>query len=254
MNKKVLLFSSGMDSYIISKIEQPEVLLFIDNRSKYAQREKEFLKTQNYSNLIFVDDFINMSSIEREDAIIPSRNLYFCAIAANYGDNIIMGATAGDRSTDKDITFANQMSQVLSHIHEPSHWCPGREIKILLPYKNSTKQDLIRSYIQWKLSQVVLEDQDEKQITKEVIDELVNNSWSCYHPTADGEQCNTCKPDLRKFLAILGATGIDISDRYKISPRAYFTKEVIEQWIQKESGDNNRGRESQEIIETLKNL
>ena len=41
---------------------------------------------------------------------------------------------------------------------------------------------------------------------------------------------------------------------FATNPRDYFTPEVIEQWITKESGPNNRGRESQEIIEILEKL
>ena len=87
-----------------------------------------------------------------------------------------------------------------------------------------------------------------------VVEELLTKSFSCYHPAESGEQCNRCKPDLRKYLAILGATGIDTSYYYKISPREYFTPEVIREWIERERGENNRGRESQEIIATLKTL
>ena len=86
--KKVLLFSSGMDSYIINKLEKPDVLLFIDNKSNYSELEMKYLKSVGYDNLIFVEDFINHSKIELSNMIIPSRNLYFAMIAANFGEEI----------------------------------------------------------------------------------------------------------------------------------------------------------------------
>ena len=43
INKKVLLCSSGMESYIINAIEKPDVCLFIDSKSKYSGVEKEWL-------------------------------------------------------------------------------------------------------------------------------------------------------------------------------------------------------------------
>ena len=42
--KKVLLFSAGMDSYMINQLEEPDVLLFINNKSAYADIEEKFLR------------------------------------------------------------------------------------------------------------------------------------------------------------------------------------------------------------------
>ena len=82
---------------------------------------------------------------------------------------------------------------------------------------------------------------------------LMENSSSCYD-FKDGKPCGTCKPCTRKWLAILGATGVDTGQYFDTHPRSYFTHETIEQWIDRESGPNNRGRESEEIIATLKTL
>ena len=82
---------------------------------------------------------------------------------------------------------------------------------------------------------------------------LMENSSSCYD-FKDGKPCGTCKPCTRKWLAILGATGVDTGQYFDTHPRSYFTPETIEQWIDRESGPNNRGRESEEIIATLKTL
>lgn len=251
MNKKVLLFSSGMDSYIINKLEKPDTLLFIDNKSNYAQIERKFIESQGYENLIILDDFIDMSKIERKDFIIPSRNLYFVTIAAEYGDEIILGATAGDRSTDKDLKFAELSSELLNHIYSESHWSKGRDIKVSLKYKSFTKRDLIMKYFYKKIEENPT--MPFREIQTNLAEELVNNSFSCYTPI-NGYQCNRCKPDTRKYLAILSAINVDISKYYKYSPRDYFTPEVIEEWIKKESSSNNRGRESEEIIETLMTL
>ena len=38
--KKVLLYSGGMDCYIINRLENPDVLMFIDNKSNYSSMEK----------------------------------------------------------------------------------------------------------------------------------------------------------------------------------------------------------------------
>lgn len=241
INKKVLLMSSGMDSYIIRELEEPDVLLFIDNKSEYSQIEKEYLLKMNLPNLVILDDFINMSSIELSNYIIPARNLYFLMIATYFGDEIILGATAGDRSTDKDYRFAGMTEKLLQHIYSESHWCKKRKININFKYKEHTKSDLINLYIEKNLT---------KGISKEEsVERLALQSFSCYSPK-EGHQCNCCKPDTRKFLSILSTTGIDISKYYKYSPREYFTPQVIDEWIQKES-QGGRGKESLEIVDTL---
>ena len=246
--KKVLLYSGGMDCYIINRLENPDVLLFIDNKSNYSSMEKELLlkrkeTDESLKNLVIVEDFINMSLIERDDYIIPSRNAYFILKAAEYGDEIILGATAGDRSTDKDIRFADMMTDLLNHIYEDSHWCKGgRHIKVNFKYKECTKKDLIEMF----MKKYNLSGEETARI-------LMENSSSCYD-FKDGKPCGTCKPCTRKWLAILGATGVDTGQYFDTHPRSYFTSETIEQWIDRESGPNNRGRESEEIIATLKSL
>ena len=258
--KKVLLFSGGMDCYTINQLEKPDVLLFIDNHSQYSSVERAYLEYMQargwYENLIFVDDFINMSKIERDDYIIPARNAYFILKAAEYGDEIILGATSGDRSTDKDKLFAKQMTDLLNHIYEKSHWVgeQGRNILVNFKYKDYTKQNLINALIEKRQAELGLTLEEAK---KYVAKELVENSISCYDfVEKDGKEtpCGTCKPCTRKWLAILGATGVDTGYAFSTNPRDYFTPEVIEQWIKREGGPNNRGPESKEIIKILEDL
>jgi 7-cyano-7-deazaguanine synthase len=244
--KKVLLFSSGMDSYIINQLEKPDVLLFIDNTSKYSQIEKERLESLNYKNIQFVENFIDMSSIELSNMIMPARNLYFVTIASYFGEEIILGATAGDRSTDKDEKFAELSSALLSHINTESHWCSKGDVNVNLKYKKWSKQMLVEELVRVNLAEGIS--------TEETVRRLVFDSFSCYHPLESGEQCNRCKPDTRKYLAILGATGINIDKYYEDynKPSDYFTPEVVEQLIKDHSGENGRGIESTTTLQTIK--
>lgn len=246
--KKVLLFSSGMDSYIINQLEKPDVLVFVDNKSNYSALEMRYLKSLQYDNLVFVEDFINHSGIELDNMIIPARNLFLVTIASYFGEEIILGATAGDRSTDKDHEFARLMSETLSHIYKPSHWCTKGDIHVNLKYKDWTKQMLVEAF--------VLLNHPLGISTRESVDLLLNDSFSCYHPTPEGGQCNRCKPDVRKFLAILGATGINIDYHYPIGnkPSEFFTSEVIDEWLKELEHDTSRGGESRETIRVLKKL
>lgn len=246
INKTVLLASSGMDTYIINRIINPDILLFINNKSKYSDVERTWLLRNKFPNLVILDDFINMSEIELDNFIVPLRNLYFISIATYFGDNIVLGATYGDRSTDKDFIFQDKINDLLRYIYSESHWCEARNITLNLQFKDWTKQDLIKEFVRINKN---------NNISKEVsVAELALNSFSCYSPVGE-EQCNRCKPDIRKFLSILGATGIDTSKYYSTSPREYFTEEVIEQWIADLKNPINwRGRESEEVLDTLKRM
>lgn len=243
--KKVLLFSSGMDSYIINQLEKPDVLLFIDNKSAYSNIEKDRLSCLDYENLVFVEDFIDMSSIELDNMIMPGRNLFFVIIASYFGEEIILGATAGDRSTDKDHKFAALSSDLLSHIYSKSHWCNKGDVKVNLKYKDWSKQMLVEELVRVNLSKGIS--------AEETVKRLVFDSFSCYYPSGSEGQCNRCKPDTRKFLSILGATGINIDKYYgeHNKPSAYFTPEVVEQMKKDHSGENSRGIESETTLEIL---
>ena len=238
INKKVLLCSAGMDSYIIDKLEKPDVCLFIDSKSNYSGIEKQWLldSKEHYNNLIVLDDVLDLSMVELDNFIVPVRNLFFAAYGTYFGDEILLGATYGDRSSDKDYVFQGMMNGVLNYIYGKSHWCEGRNINFNLKYKEWTKEDLIKEFI--------------KQGGN--VEELVFHSFSCYTPDRNNEACGKCKPCTRKFLSILGATGIDISEYYDNKPRDYFTTGVIQQWLSDlQLSVNRRGRESEETERTL---
>lgn len=225
--KTVQLFSAGMDSYIINKLEVPHTLLFIDNKSKYAQAERSLLRFLGYENLVFLDDVIDMSKMERGDYIIPMRNLYFILIAANYGDRIILGATYGDRSADKQKDFMLRATEILNMglIED------GRKVSVEIPYKDYTKKDLVRMYLERGFS----------------LEDLITKTLSCYSPV-NNCACGKCKPCIRKFLAIYEATGIDTSDHFNSSPDRYFRNiDNLRCFMERELG-RFRGRESEESL------
>ena len=109
--KKVLLYSGGVDSYMINQIWKPDVKLYVDMNTRYSKQEiarlpKDVIVTK-----------LDLSEFERSDAVIPARNLYLLTIATNYGDEICLGATADDRQADKTIEFAEKASDILSFLH-----------------------------------------------------------------------------------------------------------------------------------------
>lgn len=233
--KTVQLFSAGMDSYIINRLESPDVLLFIDNKSKYIKVEKEFILNQGYRNLKIAEDTINHSHMERASANIPMRNLYFILLAANYGDRIILGSTLGDRAIDTQVEFMQKATEILNLGLSEDH----RNILVEAPYKNLTKSDYFRKLIEL----------NNGDYTRS-IEEIYDNSISCYEPV-DGKPCGLCKPCLRKYLAILNVTGTDTSKYYFNSPYDFFAqRENSRKFISTELS-RFRYRESEENINLL---
>lgn len=177
----MLLYSGGMDSYLIDKIWQPDVKLYVNMHTAYSTEEIERLP-----NDVIVEE-LNLGKFERPDSIIPLRNLFLVSIASYYGDEICLGATAGDRVLDKSPEFAHKTSDLLSFLYSSQWWNPeAREIKINLDFKNHTKKDLLKIY------------KDQGGNLRQAAEE----SFSCYHPKM-GLECWTCKPCFRKFVAFV---------------------------------------------------
>ena len=165
--KSVLLYSGGMDSLMIDFLLEPDVLLNISMNSNYDKREREsFPKGKE---IIYLDDVLNLGQYERDDAIVPNRNAHLVLLASHYGEHIMLGSVSGDRSFDKDEKFYFRMEDLLNHMWQEQHWTEERKFKIESPFKDKTKTELVREYVQKGGS----------------IDELLT-SYSCYE---GGENC-----------------------------------------------------------------
>ena len=140
-NKKVLLYSGGMDSWLIDKLWKPDIRLYIDMNTRYSKEEMKRLPDD------IVIEKLDLSKWEREDKIIPLRNMYLIGIATNYGDEICLGATAGDRVLDKSPVFAELYEELLGYLYQKQHWTEKRTIRINLDYKAYTKTELLKQYI-----------------------------------------------------------------------------------------------------------
>ena len=127
--KKVLLYSGGMDSWLIDKIWKPDIKLYLDMNTAYSQDEIKRLPSDVIVNKL------DLSMWEREDKIIPLRNMYMIGIATNYGDEICLGATAGDRVLDKSLEFAELYKPLLDYLYQKQHWTEQRVIDINLDFK-----------------------------------------------------------------------------------------------------------------------
>ena len=115
--KKILLYSGGMDSWLIDKIWKPDMKVYVNMHTRYSETEIKKLSSD-----VKIVDF-PLGQWERDDAIIPLRNLYLIMIICNITNDedieICIGATAGDRVLDKSLQFRDKCEDILNYLYQP---------------------------------------------------------------------------------------------------------------------------------------
>lgn len=179
------MYSGGLDSYLISHIWKPDVKLYIDVGGSYSKEEISRLPKD-----VIIRKLEALSEWERDNKIIPLRNLYFILMATNFAEGdrheeyeICLGATAGDRVLDKSVEFAEMTTDLLNYLYQEQWWTHGKKFRVNLDFKGMTKHDLIEYYLSKGGS----------------LKQAWHESFSCYTPV-DGKECWACKPCFRKFV------------------------------------------------------
>ncbi len=232
--KKVLLFSGGMDSIMFDKLLNPDILLYIPSGPYYEEIETNKIKELaekgviDSNKLIILDNVLNLSQFERDDAIVPGRNALLILLAANFGETIYLGSVSGDRSFDKDEEFYIHMESLMNHMFNEQHFTEKRVFSISSPFKNATKTELLRMYIK------------EGGDIQNILD-----SYSCYR----GEEvpCGVCKPCVRKAVALTNV-GYNIDNYFEQNPfGASWIEEVWPLILQRKY----RGREDIDFVNAI---
>ena len=177
---KVLLYSGGTDSWLIDKLWKPDVKLYINIHGRYSEEEMKLLS----SDVKVIDmPFLGATEIGKE-AFVPLRNLYFLMIATTYGDEVCLGAVAGDIGCpDKTPKFLQDTEAIINQ-------CIGKETgkspytyKVCMDYVRKSKFELLGEYL--------------KQGGD--LDYFIKNTFSCHNPV-NGKECWSCKCCYKKFL------------------------------------------------------
>ena len=229
--KKILLYSGGMDSWLMNKLWKPDILVYVNLHGRYNAQEISHLP-ENCQILDF-----DLSKYERPDKIIPLRNLFLVMLATiTYVEEkdeeieILLGATAGDRVLDKSLIFAEKTSDLLTYLYQSQWWNPiAKNIKVSLEYKNKTKTDLIKMFL----------------AQGGTVEEVWKESFSCYEPDEAGNICYACKPCFRKACACYECGFRDFSEEAKAKLMEYIGKEIVPQI---EAGSYGRGSEEETQI------
>jgi len=188
MTKTVLLYSSGMDSFICNYLYKPDILLYIRVGSKYEEKElriiNEFLNDFKLHHKFKMVNLSFLKDYELDNAHIPLRNLLFLEIASFYGDTVMMGALRGETSKDKTKKFRFLTEQLLSYCWDDKLGLgTKKKIKILFPLKNMTKTKALKLFIK----------------KGGCIADLKQYTVSCYSPQFDA--CGNCMSCFRRWVA-----------------------------------------------------
>lgn len=207
----VLLFSGGLDSFIIKKVYyiKNTSCLFVRLNTNENKQEEMFIDT--YFPGVKKIDF-PLSQFELPNKIIPYRNHILALLAANYGNKIYFGFTNGDTTKDKDYVFKSQMEGILNYfsIDENKVTIPG-PFEISMPFKEYTKTEMVGRYLAMGHPEI----------------ELLTHSHSCYEGTE--KPCGICRSCLRKFVA-LKLNGYNCEEYFTENPYRYmhiFLEECI---------------------------
>ncbi len=184
-DKRVLLFSGGIDSFIAYRYLGRPKTVYFNLRTPYSDYEIRVIKELIPDTII--DNSLNLASRQIPSdtaAHIPMRNLYLAMLACKYGDEIIICGLKDDKVNDKTPEAFKEMSTLLTSLND-------RPIKVTSPFWNMTKAEIVKWYIDtypgnWdKLHQTI----------------------SCYTPDKDNgtsikRYCGKCQCCFRKWNAL----------------------------------------------------
>ena len=229
---KVQLYSGGMDSWLISHLWKPDLKIYIDIHGDYSEAEKKRLPED-----VKIIDMPLLGEFELPNKFVPLRNLYFIMIASHYGDEICLGATAGDGSKDKNLDFLNYMEDLLNFFWNDKK--VHKTLKVEKRFAKMSKGEILREYLKMGGS----------------IEDVRRESFSCYTPI-DDKECFDCYPCFRKFAMLL-ANGCEYSDEEMAKMWDFVQRKIIPT---KEEGGyegtyyTDRGEESKDLIKAVKML
>lgn len=176
---KVLLYSGGMDSWLIDKLWHPDIKLYIDIEGAYSKEEIANLPLD-----VKIVKFPLGQFEHKETKYIPLRNLFFLMIASNFGDEICLGATAGDYgAVDKRPEFLERAEKIINYCLGKQSVTDGKRIKIERRFVYMSKYEIMKEYLDMGGT----------------ITEAIESTFSCFNPV-NYQECLNCKPCFRKFM------------------------------------------------------
>lgn len=189
MEKKVLLFSGGFDSCLQEWMVKPDILLYVDMKTSYSEREIEALKRlpKYYTDRLIIKE-LPLGEYERENKYLPYRNLILGTIAMQYGQHVYFGFNHMDDAPDKDQMFIDKTTSLFRHLNKNCIWdmnWGNDHFSFNAPFKKLTKTQMVRLCLDSKMPI-----------------EWIQNIRSCYDDKSE-IGCGVCAVCLNQAVALI---------------------------------------------------
>jgi len=187
MDKKtrILLFSGGLDSFILYHYLGKPTPLYFNLGHRYAFKEIKIIGDMVKNKLI--DDVewdfsYTLTEWELPDAHIPFRNILLAMGASRYGDTVYLGGVTDDRVSDNTRASHADMTAIISRY-------AGRFVEVRAPFAelNYSKFDAVK----WFLKKYKRTGQAESSLL---------STLSCFSPKEG--RCMGCKACFRWYVAL----------------------------------------------------
>lgn len=189
MEKKVLLFSGGFDSQLQEWLIKPDVLLYVDMKTSYSERELEVLNNLDkyYTDRLVIKE-LPIGEYERDNKYLPYRNLILGTIAMEYGQHVYFGFNYNDTAPDKDKMFLDKTTSLFKHLNVnckvDMNWSTGN-FSFNAPFLHLTKTQMVAECLK-----------------KGMPAEHIQGIRSCYSGYSK-KGCGICGPCLSRAVALL---------------------------------------------------
>ena len=204
--KRVILASGGLDSFLTWHLYDKQATnLFVDLGQPYADKERQSLRRLwvnvpqfNYQAVKGPD----WSGHELPGGIIPMRNAMLILMAAQVGEDILIGVLADEVNSDKSFEFMQAIGAAMSISGRGQYWNDyrGQAYQVRSPISPFTKTQLVERYLAGG--------GHPRHLLLTV---------SCYTGTG-GKQCGACASCFKRWVA-LHLNGLE--EEYDHNPRDY---------------------------------
>lgn len=195
LRKKVLCFSTGVDSLVASYYLGSPELVYFDLGTKYTHNEiNAIIKLAEIDSKfeeVSIDNSLKVGGTElsgigeTKTDIIPYRNLMLLSLASNYGSDLYLAGIAGDKSRDKNPDSFMIMENTLNFLKEEKN----KQFSVSSPFWDKTKGEIIKWFLQ----------------NNNDAEELLKVSVSCFSEDKIDKGCGVCNACLRKYYGLVWA-------------------------------------------------
>lgn len=168
---------------------KPDVLLYVDMKTSYSQRELEALDRlpDSYKNRLVIKE-IPLGEYERENKYLPYRNLILGTIAMEYGQHIYFGFNYADDAPDKDRMFLDKITSLFRHLNVNAVWdmdWDNNNFSFNAPFQKYTKTEMVRQCLATGMPA-----------------DIIRNIRSCYDGVSE-IGCGVCPVCINKAVALV---------------------------------------------------